>query len=237
MGRKAISLENFIENANNVHSFTYDYLNVNYINSCTKIEIICSKHGSFFQQPRAHLAGQGCPVCGSLRTGASVKLTLEQFIEKANIIHNNFYDYSESKYTGALNKVLIICPKHNEFMQAAHNHLSGLGCEKCSRGAVSKSETKWLDTLNVPLEYRQTSIKVGGVKYFVDALNPLTNTIYEFYGDYWHGNPKIFNINDFNKKKDKSFGELYIQTINRENILKNAGYNIISIWENDWKKL
>lgn len=44
---------------------TYDYKNVNYINSLTKVEIICRKHGLFMQEPVNHERGVGCPSCAS----------------------------------------------------------------------------------------------------------------------------------------------------------------------------
>jgi hypothetical protein len=37
----------FIKDANIVHNFKYDYSLVNYINSKTKVKIICSIHGVF----------------------------------------------------------------------------------------------------------------------------------------------------------------------------------------------
>ena len=47
--------------------------------------------------------------------------------------------------------------------------------------------------------------------------------------------PKIFNSNDINPVIKKTFGELYTNTMNREKILRENGYNLISIWENDYK--
>ena len=44
-----------------INSYKYD--NVNYINNCTKIEITCYNHGSFFQNPSDHLKGKGCHKC------------------------------------------------------------------------------------------------------------------------------------------------------------------------------
>jgi len=40
-------------------------------------------------------------------------------------IHGNKYDYSKSKYTGAHNDIVIICPEHGEFQQKAYSHLNG----------------------------------------------------------------------------------------------------------------
>jgi hypothetical protein len=45
------------------HNNFYDYSKVNYINARKLVEIICPKHGSFFQSPSNHLSGKGCPVC------------------------------------------------------------------------------------------------------------------------------------------------------------------------------
>ena len=47
----------------------------------------------------------------------------------------------------------------------------------------------------------------------------------------------MFKSYYLNKRSKKTFGELYQNTLNRENIIKLANYNVISIWENDWIKL
>jgi hypothetical protein len=52
----------FIDIANDIHDFAYKYSG-DYINSKTKVSIICSKHGSFLMTPNHHLKGQGCPDC------------------------------------------------------------------------------------------------------------------------------------------------------------------------------
>ena len=49
--------------ANEVHNNLYDYSKVEYISNKSKVEIGCSKHGYFFQNPKNHLHGQGCPKC------------------------------------------------------------------------------------------------------------------------------------------------------------------------------
>ena len=61
---KKKSLNILIEDFKVVHGNRYDYSKVNYINNNTKIEIICSLHGSFFQTPKSHLKGSNCPNCG-----------------------------------------------------------------------------------------------------------------------------------------------------------------------------
>jgi len=55
---------------------------------------------------------------------------------------------------------------------------------------------------------------------FINAYVPETNTIYEFYGDYWHVNPKVFDSNKINKKCNIAFKELYAATLEKEKMLK-----------------
>ena len=66
--RNTKTVETFIYDANIVHGNIYDYSKVNYINSTTKVEIICPKHGTFLQRPNDHLQGQGCPSCAGSRS-------------------------------------------------------------------------------------------------------------------------------------------------------------------------
>ena len=59
------------------------------------------------------------------------KLNTEEFINRAAIIHNNYYDYSKVIYTTNKVNVTIICPEHGEFQQLPNNHLRGAGCKIC----------------------------------------------------------------------------------------------------------
>lgn len=68
-----------------------------------------------------------------------VKLTQDEFISKANIKHNNLYDYSLVEYKGNQIKVKIKCPKHGIFEQQPNNHLFGQRCVKCMGDNVRKA--------------------------------------------------------------------------------------------------
>lgn len=57
--------EMFIERAVVVHGNKYDYSLVEYVNSKTKVKIICPNHGVFEQVPVRHLQGSGCFHCGN----------------------------------------------------------------------------------------------------------------------------------------------------------------------------
>lgn len=64
---KKSNKEEFIKKAKQVHGDKYDYSKVNYINSQTKVCIISSEHGEFWQTPGSHIYAKcGCPKCSSI---------------------------------------------------------------------------------------------------------------------------------------------------------------------------
>lgn len=217
-----ITNEKFIEISNNIHNFKYKY-NDKYINIKTKISIVCKEHGEFKQRPDSHMKGSGCNKCIGLSMDKSL------FIEKANSIHNKIYDYSLTDYINTRTKISIICKEHGEFKQTPNKHLVGRGCPKCGN-KFGILEKKWLDSLKIEENNRQVKIE----NYVVDGIDYETNTIYEFNGNFWHGNPKIYKKDDINKVNGFTFGELYKKTLDKENYLKSIGYKVISIWESDF---
>ncbi len=226
------TLEEFIKKSNEIHNYRYDYSKVIYTGYKTKIEIICKidDHGSFWQLAGNHLKGINCSKCSEKYSGDS-----KYFIKRANVIHNNLYDYSKIHYTDNRTKVEIICKAHGIFYQTPHDHLDDHGCPKCVH-TVSKGEIAWLDSLNIPSEFRNKTIKLNGKLLRPDAIDKQNKIVWEFYGDFWHGNPDIFNQEKINPRSKSTFGELYAKTLEKENILKTNGYQIISIWENEWNK-
>ena len=88
-----------------------------------------------------------------------IRYTQESFVNKINIIHNYFFDYSKTKFTKTSNKIIIICPKHGEFEQLAANHLKGIGCKLC--GYESQSLIKTNNTNN----FISKAIKIHGNYY------------------------------------------------------------------------
>ena len=69
-------------------------------------------------------------------------LTQQEFEDRGNIIHNNFYDYSKFIYINSTTNGIIICPKHGEFPQTSAMHLSGNGCKKCGLEKIANSKKK-----------------------------------------------------------------------------------------------
>ena len=134
-----LDTRSFIEKAKDIHNDKYDYSKVNYINADTQITIICREHGIFTQIPDFHINRKcGCPKCSN-----NVKLDISEFIEKANKIHNNKYDYSKVEYTNNRQQIIIICKKHGEFSQLPYVHLLKHGCPSC----INKTEYKFYEKI------------------------------------------------------------------------------------------
>lgn len=231
------SIEDFILDANNIHNNFYSYDKVIYINALSKIIINCPSHGEYLQTPNSHLSGRGCPICGiESRVKNFQTKKFSSFLEEANIIHEYKYEYFDDLYINSFSKIKIKCHKHGLFLQRPNSHLTGVGCPSCGK-ICSKQESDWLDSLNIPKDkdHRQVYILIKNKRYFADGYNPITKTVYEFYGDKWHGNPKIYDLNKIDNVMKISYKDAYNRTITRENILKNAGYNIVSIWESEWR--
>ncbi|MCK9369653.1 DUF723 domain-containing protein [Candidatus Dojkabacteria bacterium] len=112
----------------------YDYSLVKYKNINTKIKIICKEHGEFYITPKSILLQHaGCRQCGLNISGFNKRNTLDDFITRSNIIHNNKYTYANSVYMRGDEKVSITCPIHGEFQQRPCNHIVGQGCPTCAR--------------------------------------------------------------------------------------------------------
>jgi hypothetical protein len=128
----------------NVHGNKYDYSKVEYVNTRTKVKIVCPIHGEFEQTPNNHLSGQCCGRCN----GNSVK-TNEILINEFKNVHGNKYDYSKVEYTNAHTKIIIICPTHGEFEQTPNNHKHGNGCPICNESKGEREIREYLINKNI----------------------------------------------------------------------------------------
>jgi hypothetical protein len=228
------SQSRFLIEATQIHGSKYDYSKYIFKNVKSKSIIVCKIHNTeFLMDPEKHISRrQGCPTCNK-----RPRITPELFIERAKKVHGNKYGYSLIfNVNSNTHRVDIICTIHKIFQQSYASHVDKkANCIKCMVGK-SKKEAAWLDSIGVPNEpeFRTVYLTAGDNKYIFDGYMPSTNTVYEFYGDYWHGNPMKYNPEDSNPRLNKTFKYLYEKTIARENRLKEHGFNLITIWETDW---
>ena len=178
------------------HGDKYDYSKIKYINSKVKVEIICEKHGSFYQTPNNHLKGQECPQCK--------KITTELFIEKSNNVHNNKYKYDLVKYENMNTKIDIICEKHGVFKQVPRSHLCGCGCPSCKESKGEREIRNRLNELDIKYLYQYSFSDCSFMKKLrFDFYIPLLNMCIEYDGEQ-HFRPIEFYGGESNFKKQKN---------------------------------
>ena len=172
----------FIEKARKVHDNKYDYSKTMYIDSKSKVCIICPEHGEFYQTPNEHLKGSGCSKCAN-----NIKMNVNDFLEKAKKVHGDKYDYSKMVLKKQNEHITLICPEHGEFQVRAMHHLRGSGCPKCkgSGGEIALLKFfeskklyphynkfyKWLNNLQLDFYFPEyhLAIEVQGKQHFRES--------------------------------------------------------------------
>lgn len=122
----AYTTETIIDKCKSLYGDRYDYSLAEYTHSHAKMKIICREHGVF--ETATHQFGTGCKSCHY----ESRRLSIADFVERAEEVHNNRYDYSQSIYKSSNEKIGIICKEHGMFYQYPFDHMNGFGCAKCS---------------------------------------------------------------------------------------------------------
>lgn len=116
-------------------------------------------------------------------------------------------------------------------------------CKACNNTSYSNIAIKWLEEVAENQKVKIEHAKNGG-EYYIPGLKGLradgyckeTNTIYEFYGDIYHGNLAVYK--PYSKPhpfRDLTAKQLYTKTMKREELIKKKGYNLVSIWEADYR--
>lgn len=220
MGAKQqLDNNSFVSKARETHGNRYDYSFINYVDSRTKVTIICREHGPFDQTPGLHIMGNGCRLCAIKDRKMNATMTIEDFLSSVIQVHSDRYDYSNVKYTGMGDSIEIVCKKHGGFYQRAGDHLyKKAGCPSCGV-RFSAAETEICALIeSLGLDYvksDRTLLK----PLEVDILVPSKQIAIEYNGLKWHseelGKDRWYHLDKTEKARSK-------------------GYRLIHLWENDW---
>lgn len=79
-------------------------------------------------------------------------------------------------------------------------------------------------------------IDYGDGYYLVDGFHEESNTVYEFHGDVWHGNPLLYADDDCPHpyRKTATARQLYNETMQKKEVIEALGFNYECVWESDW---
>lgn len=155
--------DEFIKKSTLKHKNKYNYSQVDYKDSVTKVIILCEIHGSFLQEPASHTRGTGCPKCSG-----KYSYTTKEYIDKVKVIHGNFYDYTKTEYINSTSKLLITCPIHGDFEQNPSDHQNGSGCKKCYIEQIRSSTEQFIEKAK----------KIYGEKHDYDLVDYIDRNTY-----------------------------------------------------------
>lgn len=217
---KDVTTEEFIRKSIAVHGSKYVYSKVNYINNSTNVTITCPIHGDFEQEPKNHLQGKGCALCGLDRQVEKRCDTKEGFISKATAVHGDAYDYSDVNYVNSHTPVDIICRKHGVFRQIPYVHLCGCGCRVCGN-VTSRPENEicnYVERLVGDNDVIQNTRKaLDGLE--IDIYVPSLKVGLEYDGLYWHSEAE---------------GKFKDYHLSKTEMAERKGIRLVHIFEDEW---
>lgn len=242
----------FIERSKDIYgSNKFDYSKTIFKNKDYPMLLTCLECGlSFRQSKEEHFRkfrienAECCPYCVVQKGFRKDKISADEFLFMALEKHRENFDYSNSDFSNMTTKITIICHLHGEFLATPSNHISSNcgGCSGCITKGYSAISIEWLEYtakesgIKIQHALNGGEFRIPNTKFRADGYCKDTNTIYEFHGDYWHGNPRKYNQEKYVSKNSLiTFGDLYQKTLKRESIIKELGYKLVIMWEDEWR--
>lgn len=210
--------------------------------SGSKIKYKCTKHNEVYIKQRKNFfwAKYLCDSCRhenlgiNISTGLTGKISipkdsnLEIVQSHVKLTREQIHTLNTGKYG-----ILVKCKRcGQQYLTTArllkkHNYKCKI-CELAVSGAKSIICNNWLAEMKelfhlkdiIGHNSREKTFRINGRLYKVDGYDPVTNTVFEFFGDYWHQY----------ESENKSFKKTFI----RLGILSKR-FTIVYVWEHDYK--
>lgn len=214
--------EEFIKKSKSIWGDKYDYTFAKYVNSSTKIKLICNDCGNTIKQLPNNNYKFDCYFCSHIKRANKKRKTLEEFIEKAKKVHGDKYDYSKTIYISDNSNITIICPMHGEFEQKANNHLNKEGCPVCNSPKGELKIINYLNNKNINFElHKQFDNLKDRSKLSYDFYIPSNNLLIEYNGIQHY-------INSFRKPAHDFHRQLHHDWLKRK-YARDNGINLLVI--------
>lgn len=143
-----------------------------YEDTNSSVQVYCEVHGWESRKLKDFLKSTySCNQCALTNRGLVRRKSLDEFLLKANEVHNNKYDYSKVEFESFGKPVTIICEHHGEFQQTPTVHIKGHGCIHCRNISVGASKRKPLD--EVPKRFTEDPNIEMDVSSYTKATAPV----------------------------------------------------------------
>ena len=153
-------------------------------------------------------------------------------------------DWYTSSHTDFISTILVVFKSASHILLIMDTYPEyDWDIKKFRNYGYSKGQLEWLNYLLVEtpdirhiLNHPDGEYIIPNTKYKADGFSEKEKTVFEFDGDAYHGNPKLFDLNQKSFFSDKTYGELYNNTLKRKEEIKELGLKVVSVWEMDWKR-
>lgn len=113
---KELTNEQFIKKVIDRFGDVFDFSKTKYVNTNTKVCIICKIHGEFWVAPKGLFRMKfGCPKCAHEYSSEYNSFTFDYFVKKATNKYGNKFKFFKETYTNFSTKTKIECSIHGEF--------------------------------------------------------------------------------------------------------------------------
>lgn len=200
-----------------------------------EVRCICS---NVFKTTVGNINGShlGCPKCGVLLRNMMQQLLYAQEKKEA-LITNGWIPTKEASFK------CIYCGTQKRL----NGKITQCTCRTTKKQTASHASPisqEWLNRINkeygvhIKMHYagKEQSISLKGKNIRVDGYDSKSNTVFEFLGDNWHGNPVLGHNGDrCHPYSEKSRLRLFAESMSRLHSLQSLGFNVIYLWERDYK--
>lgn len=224
-GKQRMTQKQMLARFTTAHGAKYDYSRAHYKGQEVAVEILCSRHGAFFQQPSFHWAGSGCPQCfHEDRRGASQRLTHGSFILKLEAVFPGAFEVHDT-YVNSQTPLTVQCVKHNLICSTRPNWLlQGWNpCTKCNhmKSSAEDAIAAYLARFTTVVQRDRTLIAPKEI----DIYLPEHNLAIEYCGMYWHSH----GDRDDERKNKRKHAE-------KHRLCAEKGIRLITLYETEWSE-
>jgi len=184
---------------------------------------------------------QNCPFCCNQQicVHSSIQHTHPEVAKEWHPTKNGDKAPSSFSSGSSAEKIWWKCDQGHEWQAILNNRCRGSGCPHC-RPKYSRQQLEWLRYRSVSrpgIQYAEHGgeYRIPGTGYIADGFHADTNTVYEYQGDFWHGNPLVFCPSDVNPTTGTTYGFLFERTQTKIEDIKGRGYKVIEVWEMEWQ--
>lgn len=199
-----------------------------------QIKIRCNRHNIVNSFWKTHLF-ENKFICSECLKEKQLQENKEKFLEKANVIHNSFYNYMDD-YVNSQEFITVICPIHGEFKVTPNDHIEKhSGCPKCGNQRSDGEEEiyEFCKTISNEAIRRDKNLISP---YELDIVFPNKHIAIEYNGLLWHSeqykeDAKRYHLDKTKRCNDNAINLIHIfedEWIEKSNIVKSMLRNIIA---------